>query len=324
MCKNKPKLLCSKCLGFDNCRYNGEVIPSPYVHKLSGFCDIITVCPEVEIGLGVPRKPIRIVQKKQRQRLMQPETMRDVSREMDDFCDSFFNQLEGVHGFLLKYKSPSCGLFSAKYHAGIDNSGTVGSGAGFFGRAVLNRYPGFPAENEKRLTNFAIRDHFLTRLFTFSEFAGVRHKQDAKSLIDFQANNKLLLLAHNQKIMRELGRLVAGQKETGVRKTIARYEKLLMEALKERAPHQSHINVIQHAAGYFSKNITGEEREYINGLLTQYKEKRVPLSAVRSVLKSYIIRFDIDYLKGQTYFEPYPAGLVEVADSGKGRDLKHI
>ncbi len=147
----------------------------------------------MEIGLGVPRKPIRILQNKNSQRLMQPETSIDVSGKMNDFSRRLLDGLDEIHGFLLKYKSPSCGLFSAKYYPEADHAGASGSGPGFFGRAVLERYPGYPAETETRLTNFGIRDHFLTGLFTFSGFEAIRRNPDAESLINFQSNKKLLI-----------------------------------------------------------------------------------------------------------------------------------
>ena len=60
----KPKILVSKCIEFDSCRYNGQMISSDFVKKLKKFVDFKPVCPEVEIGLGIPRNPIRIVEKK--------------------------------------------------------------------------------------------------------------------------------------------------------------------------------------------------------------------------------------------------------------------
>ncbi|MHC4714905.1 MAG: 2-thiouracil desulfurase family protein, partial [Planctomycetota bacterium] len=56
----KPRLVVSKCLGFARCRYNGQTVPSAIISRLTRHVEFIPVCPEVEIGLGVPREPIRI------------------------------------------------------------------------------------------------------------------------------------------------------------------------------------------------------------------------------------------------------------------------
>ncbi len=320
----KPVILCSRCLGFDSCRYNGEMIPAPFIEKLAGFCRIINICPEVEIGLGVPRKPIRIIQKKDTLKLVQSESLRDLTEKMENFSSGFLKRLNDVHGFILKYKSPSCAIHAAKYYPSMEKSPVSGKGPGFFGKAVLATFPGYPAETENRLTNFNIREHFLIKLFTFAKFHSVKKTDKAKQLVDFHSRNKLLLLAYNQKNMREMGKLVAHQKNTGLKETNKRYESLLLDSFKKNASHNSHINVIQHSLGYFSRDIKRDEVSFINNLLAEYKNRKLPLSALRMVIRSYIVRFDIDYLKSQSYFEPYPAELAEVSDSGKGRDLKHI
>jgi uncharacterized protein YbbK (DUF523 family) len=41
------------------------MISSDFVKKLKKYVDFHPVCAEVEIGLGVPRNPIRIVEKKE-------------------------------------------------------------------------------------------------------------------------------------------------------------------------------------------------------------------------------------------------------------------
>ncbi|OUB59710.1 hypothetical protein BK716_03725 [Bacillus thuringiensis serovar higo] len=71
---------------------------------------------------------------------------------------------------------------------------------------------------------------------------------------------------------------------------------------------------------YFKKNLKNQEKEHFLTLLQKYKEKKIPLSSLLSVLKSWALRFEEQYLLRQTYFEPYPETLVEISDSGKGRD----
>ncbi len=316
--------MCSKCLGFASCRYNGETIPAPYIKKLEKFCKIVTVCPEVSIGLPVPRKPLRLVKDKDKLNLIQSETYIDWTGKMENFSREFLDNLKEVHGFILKYKSPSCGMMATKYYSSMKKGATVGKGPGLFGKAVIEKFPDYPAETETRLTNFAIREHFLLKLFTFGRFSEVKKSGKAKGLIDFHAKYKLLFLAYNQANMRNMGKMVANQKENGIKETINRYEKLLHKSFKEKASHNSHINVMEHALGYFSNEITKSEKEYIEELKKDYRDKKIPLSALRTVIRSYIIRFNIKYLKDQSYFSPYPSGLVEVTDSGKGRNLKHI
>lgn len=320
----RPVIFCSRCLGFEACRYNGEVIPAPYVEKLSLYCDITTVCPEVEIGLGVPRKSLRLVKEKERLRFIQSETNLDFTSEMEVFSEKYLDSIKCADGFILKYKSPSCGVSASKYYASMEKGAMIGKGPGLFGRSVLEKYPYHPVETETRLTNFRIREHFLLRLFTLARFREVKNSEVVKKLINFHARHKLLLLAYHQENMRKMGRLIAKQKENGLEKTIEEYERLLLGSFMRMASHNSHINVIEHAAGYFSDKISKTEREYLEKLKADYTQNKIPLSVLRALIYSYILRFDISYLKEQIYFEPYPTDLSEVTDSGKGRDLKHI
>src|SRR5665647_2358994 len=57
----KPVVVVSKCITFEPIRWNGQIIASEFVEKLKPYVNFVPVCPEVEIGLGVPRDPIRIV-----------------------------------------------------------------------------------------------------------------------------------------------------------------------------------------------------------------------------------------------------------------------
>ena len=135
---HKPRVVVSKCLEFEHCRYNGQIISSPAVRFMTPHVEFLAVCPEVEIGLGVPREPIRVVERDGERRLVQPATGRDVTGEMRDFAGRFLDGLGEVDGFVLKSRSPSCGIKDVKIFAGPEKGSAVGRGAGFFGEAVMS------------------------------------------------------------------------------------------------------------------------------------------------------------------------------------------
>ena len=172
----KPRVVVSKCLGFAACRYDGAMISDDFVRRLAAHVTFCPVCPEMEIGLGCPRDPIRVVLAGKELRLMQPATGRDVTEAMRQFADSFLGGLGEVDGFLLKSRSPSCGLKDVKVYGGPAGNMPQSVGRGFFGGAVLDRFPGAAAEDEGRLRNFTLREHFLTRLFVPAEFREVRRR----------------------------------------------------------------------------------------------------------------------------------------------------
>jgi uncharacterized protein YbgA (DUF1722 family)/uncharacterized protein YbbK (DUF523 family) len=315
----KPIVVVSQCLGFDACRYNGESIRDKFVDKLAAYVTFQKVCPEVEIGLGVPRKPVRLVRAGEGVKLVQPDTGRDVTSEMKRFSGGYSAALGEVDGFVLKGRSPSCGVFDAKVYAKAEKSPAVERRPGLFAEAVLYRFPHAAVEDEGRLSNFRIREHFLTKLFLNARFRAAKKRSTAGALVRFQTEQKLLLMAYNQKELRSLGKIVGNQDRLSQNEVWKRYETHLQRALIRPARYTSHINVLMHGMGYFSRQLSAREKSHFLDLMEQYRQASVPLSAPVSVVRSWIERFDNEYLVTQVFFEPYPRGLIEITDSGKGR-----
>lgn len=317
----RPTIVVSKCLGFAACRYNGLSISSDVVKALEPRVDFVPVCAEVEIGLGVPREPIRVVSGPTGLRLLQPSTGADVTDRMTGFSATFLDSLAIVDGFILKSRSPSCGVRDVKVFRGVEKEAAVGKGSGFFGAAVVGKFPGHPVEDEGRLLNFRIREHFLTSLYALARFRAARARLAMRDLVDYQARNKLLLMSYSQKEMRLLGKLVANPGKKPPAAVFDEYEAHLRAALAKPPKYVSNINVLMHAMGYFKEGLTPPEKAHFMASLEKYRAGKIPLSATIAIVNSWLARFGSDYLKQQTYFEPYPEELVEITDSGKGRDL---
>ena len=99
---SKPVVVVSKCITFEPVRWNGQIIASEFVEKLKPYVNFIPVCPEVEVGLGVPRDPVRIVLVNGEKKLLQPATGFDFTDKMTKFSKSFLDSLDAVDGFILK------------------------------------------------------------------------------------------------------------------------------------------------------------------------------------------------------------------------------
>ena len=315
----RPRIFISRCIEFEACRWNGAMIACDFVKALKPFIEPVTRCPEAAIGLGIPRDPIRLVYSNNRIELYQPATKRFITGAMNDYCNQETSQLGTLDGAILKEKSPSCGNRDVKIYSGIEPSAPQHSkGIGFWANALMQAYPSIPIENEGRLNNFSIREHFYTAIFTYAAFREAKALGTIKSLIDFQSCNKLLFMAYNQSIMRELGRITANHSELDPVSLFKAYESRLVHLFKKIPRRGSMVNVMLHSFGYFSDKLEARERSYFLELLTTYHAGRIPLSACLSVLKAWIERFDEPYLRCQTFFRPYPEELIDITDSGKG------
>ena len=305
----RPVVVVSKCIEFEPLRWDGRIISSDFVEQLKDYVDFVPVCPEVEIGLGIPREPLRIVKKDENIHLIQPATGLDLTQKMESFAKKFLGSLTDVDGFILKSKSPSSAIKDARIYPSEKRVAAIGHGPGIFGRAVLVEFTNKAVEDEKRLLNERIREHFLTKLYTLADFRKVKEVANGNALVDFQGRNKLLLTAYNQIHLHIMGRLVAERKRKPLTETLLEYEDHLSAALKRPPKIGSNCNVLTKAAGYFTSKLTHEEKAFFLDSVEKYRLGLRPLSAPSSILKSWIIRFNEDYLDQQTFFEPFPEKL---------------
>ncbi len=315
----KPKIIVSKCLGFENCRYNGQTIPDKFVDKMTAFAEIITVCPEVEIGLGIPRHPVRLGRDGDDIRMIQPAEEKDVTEKMADFTRDFLSSQKDVDGFIMKNRSPSCGINDVKIYHNLSNLSSSNRGQGFFGGQLETYFPNAAIEDEGRLKNLQIREHFLTKLYTNTRFRSAKKQGTMKALVEFHTRHKYLFMAYNQSAYRTGGNIVANHDKLPVPEVYALYEANLTEILAKQAKPAANINSIHHIFGGFSQNLSANEKQFFLNTVEEYRDERVPLTTVIHLLKSYAIRFDSQFVKDQIILNPFPDDLVNLANSAKKR-----
>lgn len=313
----KPIIVASKCLGFHPCRYNGGMQNDEFIRKLNKYVDFITVCPEVEIGLTTPRDPIRIVQSKEKVSLIQPKTGLDVSKVMYEFSTEFLTSLGEVDGFILKSRSPSCGIKDVKIYPSSEKGGGSSKGKGFFAAAAQEKFPHIAIEDEGRLRDFKIREHFLTKIFILSELRDLRTRMSISELIDFHSKNKLLFMAYSQKHLKLLGSILGNNERRPEKEVYSLYMDAINGLLARAPRYTSNINVLMKAMGYFSDKLTHNEKMFILDTIEKYRMGNVPFSVPLYVIKSHVVRFNEEKLLNQSFFMPYPEDLIEMRDSGK-------
>ncbi|MDR7073959.1 YbgA family protein [Fictibacillus barbaricus] len=315
----RPRVVVSKCLEFEACRYNGDVIYNNVIKKLMDYVDFVPVCPEVEIGLGTPRETIRIVKKVHEHLLIQPSTGRDVTADMHSFTDNYLSTVTDTDGFILKTRSPSCGVKEVKVYASTEKGPAIGNASGLFGGKVADRFSHLAVEEEGRLNNFTIRDRFYTKLFTLASFRRVLPK-GLDAIMAFHDNNYYLLMAYSRPTLKVMDRILIKAQENGERLTIELYSKALHKVFNRAARNDSNRNVAREIFKRFESNLSPNEISFFHELMQKYSDKKEPFSSITTLLKAHAVRFDDKKLLKQTFFRPYPEILLEISDSGKGRD----
>lgn len=315
----KPNIVLSKCLGVSACRYNGHIILNKTIDALEPYLNFEAVCPEEEIGLGTPRDPIRLVDRGGQTKLIQPKTGKDVTDDMTSYSEDKVEEFEiNIDGFILKDRSPSCGINNVKVYS-EKHGMALRKSMGLFAEKMKNAYPELPMENEGRLSNKQLREHFLTAIFTIARFKLVRQNNSIKDLQQFHAQHKYLFMGYNQSIMRELGTIAANSEGKDSNPLFDDYYSALLQIFKRLPRRNSQINIFLHNFGYFKKYLQPNEKVMFLELLEKFRNKIITSSTVNHLLKAWIIKYDVKYLADQYWFAPFPEELVSLPDSGKNR-----
>jgi len=314
---DKPQIVVSRCLGFSGCRFDGSMIPDKFINKLKEYVDCKTVCPEMEIGLGVPRDTIRLVSQDNKIILYQPASGKEYTKEMMDYSLEFLDSIKDIDGFIFKGRSPTCGIKGVKVYLGKEKGAGSIKGTGIFATQIMKKYPYLAIEEEGRLTNFKIREHFLIKLYIMFKLRQVIKQKSMAQIVEFQAKNKYLLMAYNQKEQKVLGRIVANYDKLPFDVLIDDYRDHLGTTFAKIPRCSNYINALMHIFGYFSQYLSSNEKDFILGNFDNYKKSKIPLSVPLNLLRSYAIKYEQSYLLQQSIWSPYCENLMYTSDTSK-------
>jgi uncharacterized protein YbgA (DUF1722 family)/uncharacterized protein YbbK (DUF523 family) len=303
----------SACLLGEKVRFDGGHKEDTFVHKtLADFVDFVPVCPEVDIGLGVPRETIRLEGDPSNPRLIAPKSGRDLTDQMNQYATRRLEELahSGLHGYVLKKDSPSCGMERVRvYHQASGGAARVG--IGLYAAALTARFPSLPVEEEGRLNDPVLRENFIERVFAYFRLQlFLEQKPSGSDLVEFHTASKMALLAHSPRHYQELGRLVAAAGRTPNPELLDNYARLFMEGLKVKATRRKHSNVLGHLMGYLKKALDPADKAELLETIDGYREGQVPLVVPLTLLKHHFRRHPSDWVNRQTYLNPYPAELM--------------
>lgn len=306
----KVPVAISRCLLGDQVRYNGD-------HKHNRFCtgvlsdyfDFVPVCPEVAAGMGVPRKPVRLVQQPDEsvRALESDDASRDVTEKLKQQADLFVQDNKTVSGFIATPNSPSCGVFGVKLY--LPNGNPINKTAGLFSARLRQLHPLLPIEESGRLNDAGLRENFILRVYTFHRWQKLNERPvTAAALVEFHTRHKYLVMAHNQVAYTSLGQLVAGAGQMDIRELADEYIRVLMHALACPAPRSRHCNVLLHLMGYLKKRIGPQDKQELLDVIEDYRLGIVPLIVPLALLRHHLERWrdHQQYILNQVYLNPYP------------------
>lgn len=302
----------SSCLLGEQVRFDGGHKKDSFItNELTRYFQFVPYCPETGIGMSVPRPTIRLEEREEKVRLIEPKSGRDFTDEMVEYAKRTIKKLKEmkISGYILKKDSPSCGMERVrKYH---ENGIPTRDGIGIYARELMKLMPLLPVEEEGRLKDAKLRENFILRVFAFHDIQHFlsQHPTPGK-LVEFHTRYKLIFMAHSPEVYRKLGRLVAraGAAEP-FHLLLNGYLELFMKGLAVRATPKKHSNVMYHLLGFFRDQLTQSEKSELIQLIEHYRDGLVPLIVPLTLIKHHLSRFEHNWLKVQKYFQPYPFDL---------------
>lgn len=309
--RQKPKIAISACLLGAEVRFNGG-------HKESRLCsqalsehfEFVPLCPEVAIGLGIPRQPVRLVgSPAQPQAVGSVDSTLNVTQPLHDYGLEMAAAHTDISGYIFMQKSPSCGLERVKVYQDGGRPAEL-SGRGIYAQAFCAAHPDLPVEEDGRLNDPVLRENFLTRVYAYSAWqALLKTGITRRSLTDFHACYKYQLMAHHPAQYRTLGNMLGRIGKNDPREIASQYFSELMKALKQCATRRTHTNVLQHISGYLKQSISPEDKQEVQQLIGQYLHGIVPLVVPLTLLKHHFRLHPHPYISRQVYLQPHPENL---------------
>lgn len=295
---NLLRLGVSSCLLGEMVRYDGGHQRNRYLTEvLDADVDWHPVCPEVEIGLGIPRPTIRLETHDGQTQLMEPSSGRNHTQTMQEWSASVMETFNDLDGFILKKDSPSCGLDRVKR---MDGESVHRDGQGMFAAALHEAMPWLPLIDDGRLHAPVLREGFLDHAMwmrRWREAGGT--DMTAAELMDFHRRHKITYMSHHPGGLKLLGQHAANHDPGAYLDEAGR-------TMAEPATSGRHANALQHMAGYVSKALDDADRKELTESIDSYGAETEPLLVPLALIRHHARRQKVEWLLEQTYLKPYP------------------
>lgn len=302
----------SACLLGQKVRFDAGHKQDRYITDILGeYFKFVPVCPEVEVGMPTPRESVHLAGDPTNPRMVGVKTGEDWTGRMHKYNEERLKRLEknNLSGYILKKDSPSCGMERVRVYG--DKGMPARNGRGMYASALLKHFPLLPVEEEGRLQDARLRENFIVRVFAYKRLQDLYLLPfNRGAMVHFHARHKYLLLAHSPEHYRLMGQLVADIKRHKVPEFKEKYGRLFMEALSAKTTTRKNVNVLHHIMGYLKKDLDAPEKKYILDVIEDYHKELVPLIVPLTLIRHYIEKFNVEYIRDQIYLGPHPKELM--------------
>jgi len=309
------KIAVSGCLLGQSVRFDSGHKRDDFVmDELSHYAEYISFCPE-NMAFSNPRPSIRLVKNTDESlKVESNKTGADLSNTLSEASKKDLENIamHNLRAIIFKSKSPTCGIGSAKVY--LDNGFAAGKEDGVFVAMCKEKFPLLPMEEEGRLCDAWLRENFVMQLFSYDSFETFKLGASMNDLVEFHRVNKFMLQSKNERLYRELGKLVGNHEKKSFAETLGEYEFLFKTAIAKKSSKGKTRNVLEHMAGFLKNFLDSEEKEMLHEQIDDFAAQIIPLILPLSTLKLYAKKYKVNYLLEQTFLSPYPKELALRSD----------
>jgi len=291
-------------------RFDGGHKQNRYIlDTLGGYFCFKPFCPEMAIGLGVPRDSIRLIDRNGRTEAVSNKyPQRNFTQPMIDIAQQQAHWHRQIFGYIVKKDSPTCGMERVRLYRG---DLPRRDGIGVYTQIMMENFPTLPVEEEGRLADPVLRESFVKRVFINKRWQDLLgNGLDWGALTDFHARHKLILYSHDQNLGRELGRELAAAHRQPIAEYAPAYLAQMMDILKIFAQRSNHVNVLEHIRGYLKQNLDKSDKQELTDSIENYRLGRLPLIVPITLLRHHFRRNPDAYIGRSYYLQPHPDELM--------------
>ena len=309
----KIKIGISSCLMGENVRFDSGHKKNAYVTDiLNDYFEFTPFCPEVSIGLGIPRETIRLINLDDEIRCVGTKTDDlDVTEQLYQSAEDQKGWHGQLSGYILKKDSPSCGMERVKLYNGYEKKGMAEKIAvGLYAKRLMENFPHLPVEEEGRLSDSRLRENFIQRVYIYARWQAMEQEGfTLAGLQAFHAKHKYIFMSHNQNLGRLLGASLANSSE-GVDALALEYVASMMTLLKSNASRKNHVNTMQHIQGYLKNDLDAGDKEELCATIEDYHKGLLPLIVPITLFRHHFRRHPKDYIANSFYLQPHPGEMM--------------
>lgn len=300
----------SSCLLGESIRWDGAHKRDALIAgTIAPKFNLLPICPEMGIGMGTPRPPIKLMRLEDVTRaLVEGNTEQDVTENLKNYVHDIRHNLADLSGFIVKSDSPSCGLNTLKVFRQKGGGPPWKDGKGIFSSALKNLLPWLPMQDETRLGESEPRAHFFDRVYALNRWQKMaRDRLTLEKLKFFHETHRIKVLVRSNDDFRKLERILnaapSDHNPDALSAIAEEYIGAFMDILESMPGRKQHANMLLYLTSLLKNNISLSDKTVLKRMIDLYSKGELPRLAPVVLLSHHFRHHPHPFAENQIYLQ---------------------